>query len=386
MFINTEHLIHQYMNICFVTPYSPKQVSGVGKFVSELSRSLKKRGIDSIIITKKVKNGEDLNLNIVDIEIPKIRLFGGMILTFKTIWMIAKKRKEIDIVNLQRPFIVSQALMALACKKLDLKIISTIHGGYPPHKAKTRMKWTKSVERFTFKLSDKVVFVDRMGQSLRKYPSGVLIENGVDTERFKFDHNFRQETRAALNIHEKDFTIVFVGRISFDKGIYELLEAVSKLKTMKIPNIKVLFIGSLLMEEKAKFVKYVNNLKLNENVLMLGVKDDVIPYYCTADIFALPSYSEGLPLALLEAMACGVPVVVSDVGGIPSVIENIKDGILVKPKNAYDLADKIEWCVKNPEKLKKIGENAREKARKEFNLERMTDEYILLFKELTGNN
>lgn len=370
------------MKICFITPYSPKEVSGVGKFVLELSKTLNKKGIETVIITKRVNNEKESKLDMMEIDYPKIRFLGGAILTLKTIDALLNMRKEIDIVCLQRPFIVTQSLLAMYCKRLGIPVVSVTHGGFPAYKTDIRASITRFIENTTFSRSEAVVFVDPKGKNLRTYKEGIIIENGVDTKHFQFDEKIREITRTNLGIHKEDFLIVFVGRITADKGIYELLSAMHALNTKKEDRIKALFIGSIYREEEAKLRGSIKKLGISENIIFAGVKDDVKPFYCAGDLFVLPSHDEGLPLTLLEAMACGLPVVASEVGGIPFVIENFKDGILVKPRDKGDLSKKIRWCVENPEKSKKIGENASKKARERYSLQRMTDEYLEIFKKL----
>jgi len=374
------------MKICFVTPYSPREVGGVSKFVTELSRGLHKEGIDSITITKKIENGKQSNLDIIEIDFPKLRFVGGIFFTFKAIRIIIKKRKEIAIINLQRPFIVSQAILAMVSKILGLPVVSTTHGGFPLYRSPIRLAFTKMVEKTTFACSNAVVFVDKRGMELRKYPKSILIENGVDVHHFRFREDLRIKIRESLGIHEKDFVLIFVGHVLSHKGIYELLSAVSKIKVLKDSKLRALFIGTLYDEELPKLRRYIQDLKLSDGIVLLGVKTDVHPYYCAADVFVLPSHDEGLPLALLEAMACGLPAVVSEVGGNPFVIEDFEDGFLVKPSNIEDLTDKIEWCLENPKELKTMGENAEIKARNKYSLERMTGEYIEIFRRISNGD
>jgi len=239
------------------------------------------------------------------------------------------------------------------------------------------------VEWITFVLSDEVVYVDRNARDLRRKKRGIVIENGIDTEHFKFDEKLRNKIRGHYHVNNDDFVIAFVGRLSYDKGIYELLKAIYEIKSMNIRNIKALFIGFTPKEENIKIQKFIDELRLSNSVELVGVREDVLPYYCAADAFVLPSYQEGLPLALLEAMACGLPVIVSDVGGIPFVIEDGKDGILVKPRDTKNLVSKLEWCIKNIDSSKEIGKNANVKIRKNHDLTAMAKNYKKLFIRIT---
>jgi glycosyltransferase involved in cell wall biosynthesis len=371
------------MKVCFITPYSPKEVTGVGMYVSELSKALKKSGIDSITITKKVKGGLNPDIDIIEMDCPEYRFLGGLIFTIKSLIILIKSRKSVDIILLQRPFIVSQALIAIVCKLLGFHIVSTIHGGIPISKNKVRTMFTRLVKWTAFILSDEVIFVDRRARTLRKKKRGIIIENGVNIGHFNCNEKLRNKIRNHYRISRDDFLITFVGRISYDKGIYELLRAIYELKSMNVGGIKALFIGLIPKEENIRITKFIDDFKLFDSILLVGVKEDVLPYYCAADVFVLPSYDEGLPLALLEAMACGLPAVVSDVGGISFVIEDFKDGILVKPRNTKDLVSKLKWCINNPDSSKKIGKNANKKIKENHDLMEMAKKYKNLFIKIT---
>jgi glycosyltransferase involved in cell wall biosynthesis len=364
------------MRICFISPYSPKEISGVGIFISELSKGLASHSIDSMVITRKVQVIKELPLDIIEIDFPRLRYLGGSVFTLKTIKAMIRSRRDIDIILLQRPFIVSQAFFALISKFIGLPTISVIHGRYPPYKNRLRLKLTRFIERITFYLSDSVIFVDKKGMQLRNYKKGILIENGVDVNHYRFSLEARRRTRNKLKIKDGDFIMIFVGRISQDKGINELLNAVYSINKTGEREIKVLLVGPVAKNEERGFKNYIRKHNLEDNIIFLGVEDDVQPFYCAADVFVLPSYEEGLPLTLLEALACGLPVIVSRIGGIPFVVEDHKDGLLINPGDHKDLIDKLNWCIQNPTEMKDLGVNGNKKVREMYSLARMTGDYV----------
>ena len=118
--------------------------------------------------------------------------------------------------------------------------------------------------------------------------------------------------------------------------------------------------------------KRVRELRLEENVELAGfVPERLLPYYYNAaDYFVIPSSSgEGLPLVLLEAMACGLPVIVTTVGGIPEIIENMVNGVLVPPRNPEAMAEIISTLLSNKELGLAIGNKARKTVEGEFTWE-----------------
>ena len=369
------------MRVCFISPYSPKEISGVGRFISELSTGLSEYSIQSMVITRKIKNEKKVPLEVIEIDFPQYRFIGGFIFTLKSVSKIIKSRNKIETILLQRPFILSQAIFALISRSIGLRTISVIHGRYPAFKSRLGFKLTRLIERFTFHLSNSVVFVDKRGMQLRNYKAGILIENGVNVQHFRSSDETRKRIRKELKIQDEDLNIIFVGRVSYDKGIYELINAISVINNKDGDNLKALIIGPIVENEEKKIAQLIKDNNLEDKILFLGMVDDVQPYYCAADLFVLPSYEEGLPLVLLEAMACGLPVIVSKIGGMPFVVEDHKDGLLIEPKDTDDLIEKIRWFIKNPEKMGEMGIIGNRKIAEKYSLTRMTRDYVKILKQ-----
>jgi glycosyltransferase involved in cell wall biosynthesis len=179
-----------------------------------------------------------------------------------------------------------------------------------------------------------------------------------------------------------ELLLLFVGRVSFDKGIYELLDAVDKINRTAHPPLKICFVGTFLPDEKVRFYEKLSELDIEKHVKYAGFQDDVVPYYSAADIFVLPSYHEGLPLALLEAMSTGLPVIASRVGGMSEIIEDGVNGILLPPKDVEAIIEKITWCIDNPKRMKEMGGNARSTILNQYSLRRMGEDYLHIYEKL----
>jgi glycosyltransferase involved in cell wall biosynthesis len=128
--------------------------------------------------------------------------------------------------------------------------------------------------------------------------------------------------------------------------------------------------------------KEASDIGMADRVKFLGFRDDVPSLLQAMDVFVLPSLSEGLPLSVLEALSLKKPVVASDVGGIPEIIENGVTGYLVPPENPEALAEKITLLLQNPERAAVIGQAGRRRVEEDFSLPRMIREHQSLYEEI----
>jgi len=200
-----------------------------------------------------------------------------------------------------------------------------------------------------------------------------VISNGVDFEEIRDikPHNLLKHP-----------SIFFVGVLGNEKGIDVLLKAIPIIKE-KIPNIYVYIAGRGSQEKELK--ELVRELKIGENVKFLGYisEEEKYSYYKAADVCAIPSRLENEPIVLLEAMACGTPVVASNVGGIPFMVENGKNGFLFDSENVEELADKIVALSKDEKLRRKMGEAGKEKV-KEFTWDKIAEQTVKVYREILG--
>jgi len=181
------------------------------------------------------------------------------------------------------------------------------------------------------------------------------LSNGIDVSIFHPPSGKeRAEARSYFNIPDEALVWVFVGTWDIHKGTRELAQTLPGVMKL-ISNSFFLAAGPIRDKESFREIRSECN-----QTHFLGMVDSQTIVQClhAADIFILPSYAEGLPNSLLEAMACGLPSIVTKVGGIPDIIENDVNGILIEPKNTGNLEDQILRCAVDEEFRKKIGENA----------------------------
>lgn len=201
----------------------------------------------------------------------------------------------------------------------------------------------------------------------------VVIPNGIRLEKFGPDPVARAAVRAELGIPERAIVVGTVGRVDEFKNQPLLLMAIAPLLG---PDVHVVFVGDGPTREALE--ASVKALTDPDKAHVLGRRMDVARLLTAFDIFCLSSKSEGLPLVVPEAMASGLPVVSTAVGGIPGVVDEGETGFLTAVDEA-ELRDRLKRLVDDPAKARAMGARAREVALERYSAERMTDDYLELY-------
>jgi len=183
--------------------------------------------------------------------------------------------------------------------------------------------------------------------------------NGVDTEAFKPRPRPAEGLRAALGIPASDPVVGFLGRLSPEKGPEVFLRA-ALLAHPRLPDAHFVFVGDGPLAASLK--EQVARLKLQSRVHLAGLRRDVASVLNEFDVLVSSSHSEAMPLAVMEAMASGLPVVATRVGGIPDMIDQGESGWLVAPNDFADIAARLEQVLATPGELERMGRAARTRA------------------------
>ena len=206
-----------------------------------------------------------------------------------------------------------------------------------------------------------------------------FIPNGVEIPADN-DNSKRSKFRNRLGINPETFLICFVGRLVYQKNVSNLLAAIKYLKEAYFIEPLLILVGDGKM--KISLMEEAKKLKISHLVHFAGAVNDTIPYFRAADVFVLPSLAEGLSNALLEAMAHRLPCIASDVGGNPDIIQNGGNGLLVPSGDSRALATEIRKLHNNPELRARLGNSARKKVEKEYDIESIADRYIDLYHDI----
>ncbi len=221
-----------------------------------------------------------------------------------------------------------------------------------------------------FKKSDEVTVISSyLAQYVRSQNSKVpisIIPNGVDLDKFK------QGNRHDLK------TIITVSRLVKKNGIEDLIDAMTTVR-YEVPDAKLIIIGDGPLKENLKFK--VKNLKLENGVKFLGeISHDLIPEHLVeADVFVRPSLSEGLGSAFLEAMAAGLPIIGTPVGGIPDFLKDGETGLFCKVADPKDLAEKIIKILKDGQLREKITVNAKALVAEKYDWNTIAEKFYKIY-------
>lgn len=198
-----------------------------------------------------------------------------------------------------------------------------------------------------------------------------VIPNGIELEEYNDEVMFPDRKANTKNI-------LFVGRLRPVKGVQYLITAMKKIHE-KMPDSRLILVGD--GEERERLAALAIQLGIQEYVQFVGIvpQEEVKTFMQNADVFVLPSLSEGFPNVILEAMACGLPVIASRVGGIPDIITNDTNGYLVDAKDTDDMANKILLLLSDDNLRKKFSDNNRDLVKK-YDWENLTIELEKIYK------
>ncbi len=205
-----------------------------------------------------------------------------------------------------------------------------------------------------------------------------VIYNGIDISSFERDRNV-DGLKQELSIEDQTPIIGITARLVYAKGHRYLIEAAHIVKK-KIPDAVFLIVGDGPLRKELG--EYVSKLNLSENFRFLGFRSDISRLTHIYDISVLPSVREGLGNVLIEAMVCGKPVIGTNVGGIPEVIEDGETGYIIEPRDPGVLAQSIVELLRNREKAERMGRAGRKRAERMFQESRMVEETLALYERL----
>lgn len=350
--------------------YNVQVVSSPGRYTDELKQ-------DGYVINK------------VDIgrKIRPISNLKAILALYKLI-----KSEKFDIVHVHSPLAAMLGRIAAKMARVPV-VIYTAHGFYfHENMRKEKRRLVIWMEKILGRACTNILLLqsgeDRataVKEGISLSQNAVWISNGVDINKFK-PGSPDEKLRSSFGIKKEDKVVGFAGRIVKEKGIEELVMAVGIIKK-HVPSVKLLIAGDTLgsdrdkgTKEKIKNIIAKNNLK--ENVIFAGQRNDMPRIYALMDVFVLPSFREGMPRSILEAMASAKPVVATDIRGSREEVARGVTGKIVPVGEVNPLAGAITEILLDKKLAIKMGEAGRKRVEEEFNEEMVLDKEIEVYKRL----
>ena len=266
-------------------------------------------------------------------------------------------------------------------KAFGARVVYQVHGGELPRKFFANRPALTSFQRWTLGVPDLVVVLAQIELNAYKEfvprQQVVALPNGIDCRPFSGVTTVRSDPTHPLQI-------VYVGRIAREKGLYETLQGLRLAHELGV-DARLVIGGSGAEEQRLR--RYAQALGIANRVVFVGpvFGNDKVKLLSGADVMVLPSYSEGLPYALLESMAAGVPVIATPVGAIPDVVSHDIHGFLVPPRDGKAIAEAIAILAGDREKLSWMSRACRRRVRAAFSIERLAQEFAYHYARLVGH-
>lgn len=351
------------------------------------------RGIETIYGKKlPLQERTDKNYTIYRFRYAKLRgkekngRFFIYITLLKYIYHLIKLRKTYDLIH-AHTYYLSTAAAIIAAKLVQKPVIVTGHSTLDQLKKEVERGQIPAFLLSILKHCDCYVAINRAIEQEAQTLCSItedkikIIYNGIDTRKFHPVRNHREKSslRSRLGLPPDRPIIVYHGRLDQNKNIQSLLIALSEVRGVSSTKPYLVILGQGPYKERLQ--KDVQRHKLTDNVWFAGFKDNIHEYLQAADIYCLPSLFEGLSLALLEAMACGLVCLASDIEGNREAIDNRVNGLLFQAEETKELQAVLSdtLVTLDGQNCQKIRQKARQTVVERFDLDKMVNNYLMLY-------
>ncbi|CAD5244895.1 glycosyltransferase family 4 protein [Thermococcus camini] len=367
------------MRIALVSDWYYPKIGGVASHMHHLALKLRERGHDVAIVTNDRRTGKEEELKAKGIELVKIPgvispvLEVNLSYSLKSTGELNEFLEGFDVIHSHHAFTPLALKAAKAGRELGKATLLTTHSISFSHESRLWQALGLTFPLFSryLKYPHEIIAVSRAAEAFIRHFTDApvrVIPNGVDDDLFSpLSEGEKERLKEELGI-EGD-AVLYVSRMSPRKGPHVLLNAFSG-----IDNATLVMAGSgemlPFLRAQAKF------LGIEDRVRFLGYVDgSLLPrLFGMADVFVLPSTTaEAFGIVILEAMAAGVPVVATDVGGIPEIIRNSESGLLVSPGNELELRNAIQKLLLDEELRRWFGSNGRRAVEERYSWKKVTE-------------
>lgn len=388
------------LKVCVISPLYHLSLGGIGRQAQLLSEKLTEKGVSIFVIARRMKGMPSVvfepkvcvyrawSLKPYLHNLEEVRLVNILVsLTFSMscALFLLWNRKDYDIVHFHGaslPLILNLPLLKFLKKKAIAKVAAA-NIGTEAGSLKGRyfifsdciLRIMKKTDLFIATTAEIVEGLHRDGlaEKVRRIPN--FIEPSLFSPPASGE---KPALRRRWGLPDK-LIVTFSGRFVERKGIKFLVKAWQEV-IEEFPDARLVMLGDGTHLSRMKTL--AEQLSIDEYIFFKGQTDDVADFLRTSDVYVLPSLQEGMPNSLLEAMACGLPVIASRIGGVVDVVEDGKSGILFEAGDVSGLASAMVRLLNDSELRLKLGTEARRRVVENFSIDRIADEYIKLYKEV----
>ncbi len=396
--------------LVFTSMYPNALKPNLGVFIHNQVKSIIKQGCDAVVVSpipwvpawlwRKRWNGyrgipKEEHRNDIAVFRPRyFRTPGGkwvypwegfsMYIGCKSLVASLHRRFNFDLIHAHRIIPDGYAAILLG-KRLNIPVVCSARGGEAyqvPFESRLCYLSFKRV----LSASDRITTVsgalrDIVAENGFRQKTEVIY-NGCNVDRFHYAD--KAEARKGLELPLDRKIFLFIGHIITSKGVLELIKAFHELKN-RGSSALLIMIG--FGDDVVKVEDEIKSRNLSESVILPGyIPHERLPLWINAsDIFVLPSYQEGLPNVVLEAMACRKPVIATRVGGIPEVVSDGVTGILVEPRNVFQLTEAMQTLLRDEDLCSRLGVAAEGLINERFTWEASADSLIKIYQDLLEN-
>jgi glycosyltransferase involved in cell wall biosynthesis len=350
---------------------------GIERYIINVSNTLVDMGVDVTIITGSSKSNNNMDILDKRVKIHYIPHYKWHRFTFIPSFFLDFVKNRYDIINI---FMAKGEGWAAGFTYYFKKINYNIIFQYP---YEAHEKHYHAFYKFsTIHNAKKIIAVSNyVAGGIKKCfgKESCVIPNGVDVKKFYKDDKMRREGRKLLNIADDEFLLITVAALQGRKGINNVLNALPYILNNN-RKVKYLVIGDGNEKDRNIFFNKVKELSLEEYVIFLGNQTNVNLFYNTSDLFLLLSKYEAFAIVVLEAMACGLPVIASKGSAFPEIVSETR-GRLVDEDNPIDVSNKIIELMDNRELLNSMRKDAMEHVSKYYTWEKIAKRLIKVFED-----
>ena len=381
-------MLEDNIGVAIITSLFHPYYGGAEKQLERLAEALSSRGVKCYVLTRRL-NGLKPFEYLHNVSVHRVfatRMSSGLLSTLT--FFMSSCLFFIGHTNVTRKVQILQA------DSDPPGLVAVIVGKFFKKKVIIRMRGTRQIEGVKSSLFKRIVFkiIMRLCDAIVVQYSQIhdlrllgvddskvyLIPNGVDTKYFKKSRvKIREHLQEKMGFKNSVIGL-YIGRLDPIKGLDILLEALPRV-VRAFAQFRLIIVGSGPHRDYLK--NLVKDLRIDEHVVFRRATRNVKRYYEVANIFILPSRSEGISNALLEAMSMELAVIATEVGGTPEVIKDLENGCLVTPSSDA-IAEKLQLLIANKDLRNRLGKAARKTVTENYSLQKIAEIYVRLYRTL----